>query len=175
MHKRHWHPARAALSRIKYVHLECTLKFEVRWRKHAVTIMTRNFRGLIGDRDRACTHVLYGPGCIVLFGYLKVINVEFGRNDDPVITYALAANNQGHDIPPHAHKKIRQWVKVPSPVCDIKFWLLPQLRPPAPVPALVLPAAGCCSRCRDIFAIYRRPVSRSRHIYPHQWLRRRRR
>jgi hypothetical protein len=65
--------------------------------------MTRNFRGCTRRRrrswrrvfhcDRACTHLLHVPSCISFFGYLKVINVEFGLNDAPVKKRSLAAKN----------------------------------------------------------------------------------
>ncbi len=101
--------SQAALSDLKHVLLEFALKFDVRRRKHAVTIMTRNSRGLIGHRDPACTNQLCGPGCISLFGYLKVINAEIGLNDVPVKKRSLSAKNQGDDVRPY--KKIRQWAK----------------------------------------------------------------
>jgi hypothetical protein len=71
--------------------------------------MTRNSRGLIDHRDLACTNQLCGPGCISLFGYLKVINVEIRLNDVSVKKLSLAPKNQGHDVP--LYKKIRHWAK----------------------------------------------------------------
>ncbi len=62
--------------------------------------MTRNSRGLIGHRDLACANQLCGPGCISLFGYLKVINVKLGLNDVPVKKRSLAVINQGHYMHP---------------------------------------------------------------------------
>ena len=53
-HKRTW---QAALSRLKYVLLEFALKFDVRRRKHPVTIMPHNSRGLTGHRDVPCRKV----------------------------------------------------------------------------------------------------------------------
>jgi hypothetical protein len=63
--------------------------------------MTRNSRGLINHRDLACTNQFFGPGCISLFGYPKVINVEIRLDDVPVKKLSLAAKNQGHDVPPY--------------------------------------------------------------------------
>ncbi len=99
----------AALSQLKHVLLEFAVKFNVRRRHYPITIMTHNSRGLIGHRNLARTNQLCDPGCISLFGYLKVISVEIGLNDVPVKKLSLAPKNQGHDLPPY--KKIRQWAK----------------------------------------------------------------
>ena len=71
----------------------------VRRQNHVVTIMTRNFRGLVYHRDLACTNVchaalFFAPGCVSLKCYFKVINVEIDLNDVPVKKRSLAAKNR---------------------------------------------------------------------------------